>query len=201
MNAYVGVTDRDWYRFLRAQQRLDEVNFWQPSAGNRFRALGLGQPFLFKLRFPENAIVGGGFFATYSQLPVSVAWETFGLENGAATLVEMRRRVERLRHSAAGPREDYTIGCIVLEDPFFFSERDWIPAPADFKPEIVRGKGYDLTASPGRELWERVLMVRSAGPMRVSEPIDTPMFGDPRPPADRRALLLRAGPSPPVPTA
>lgn len=38
-----------------------------------------------------------------------------------------------------------------------------------------------LTASPGRELWERVLMVRSAGPKHVGEPITTPMFGEPRP--------------------
>lgn len=180
MKAYVGVTDRDWYRFLRSQSELDEVNFWQPSTGGRFRALGPGQPFLFKLHYPENAIVGGGFFATYSQLPASVAWETFGPENGAATLVEMRRRIERYRHASPDPREDYTIGCIILEDPFFFAERDWIPAPADFKPNVVRGKGYDLTASPARELWERVLLVRAAGPQRVGESAATPMFGDPR---------------------
>src|SRR5436190_1476722 len=33
MRAYVGVTDRDWYRFLLARPELDEVNFWQPSGG------------------------------------------------------------------------------------------------------------------------------------------------------------------------
>jgi len=27
---YVGVTDNDWYRFLRSRPELDEVNFWQP---------------------------------------------------------------------------------------------------------------------------------------------------------------------------
>jgi putative restriction endonuclease len=181
VKAFIGVTDRDWYGFLRAQPGLDEVNFWQPSAGGHFRALGLGQPFLFKLHYPQNAIVGGGFFATYSQLPVSVAWETFGPENGAATLVEIRRRIERYRQTVPDPREDYTIGCIILEDPFFFAERDWIPAPVDFKPNIVRGKTYDLTASPGRELWEAVLLKRSVGPGRVGEPLITPMFGDPRP--------------------
>ena len=39
---------------------LDEVNFWQPSGGRRFHALEPGEPFLFKLHYPENAIVGGG---------------------------------------------------------------------------------------------------------------------------------------------
>lgn len=28
MRAYIGVTDRNWYRFLKAQPTLDEVNFW-----------------------------------------------------------------------------------------------------------------------------------------------------------------------------
>ena len=45
-----------------------------PVPGGGFRALSLGQPFPFKLHHPENAIVGGGFFATYSPLPVSLAW-------------------------------------------------------------------------------------------------------------------------------
>jgi hypothetical protein len=27
MNAYVGVTDRDWFDFLSAQDHVDEVNF------------------------------------------------------------------------------------------------------------------------------------------------------------------------------
>jgi hypothetical protein len=31
MNAYVAVTDRDWFDFLAAQDGVDEVNFWQPN--------------------------------------------------------------------------------------------------------------------------------------------------------------------------
>lgn len=33
MRAFVGVTDGDWFRFLRARPELDEVNFWQPGGG------------------------------------------------------------------------------------------------------------------------------------------------------------------------
>jgi hypothetical protein len=31
MKLYVGVTDNDWYGFLRSGPELNEVNFWQPS--------------------------------------------------------------------------------------------------------------------------------------------------------------------------
>src|SRR4030043_295189 len=54
------------------------------------------------------------------------------------------------------PSDDYQIGCILLGQPFFFQEDQWIKVPEDFKPNIVRGKGYDLLASPGKELWEQV---------------------------------------------
>jgi putative restriction endonuclease len=93
----------------------------------------------------------------------------------------MQRRIEHYRKAAPDSREDYTIGCIILEDPFFFEERDWIPPPVDFKPNIVRGKTYDLTVSPARELWDRVMLLRSAGRQRVGEPPGRPMFGEPRP--------------------
>jgi hypothetical protein len=54
MKAFVAVTDRDWYEFLRRRPDLDEVNFWQPGGGRQFRALDPGQPFLFKLHYPER---------------------------------------------------------------------------------------------------------------------------------------------------
>lgn len=95
MKAFVGVTDRDWYEFLRVIPELDELNFWQPSPSGTFRALDPGDPFLFKLHHPDHFIVGGGFFAHYSVLPASLAWETFGERNGASTLGDVRKRIEK----------------------------------------------------------------------------------------------------------
>ena len=63
MRAYVAVTDKDWYQFLEGRPDLDEVNFWQPGGNRVFRTLKAGEPFLFKLHYPDNAIVGGGFLA------------------------------------------------------------------------------------------------------------------------------------------
>src|SRR2546425_10731748 len=86
MRFYVGVTDFDWYRFLASRPHIDEVNVWQPSGRVRFGALLPGELFLFKLHHLRNFIVGGAFFAHWSPLPASLAWEAFGEKNGRPAL-------------------------------------------------------------------------------------------------------------------
>lgn len=81
MKIWVGVTDKSWFEQLSAL-KPDELNFWGPSGGpNEFRALQPGEPFLFKLKSPNNYIVGGGVFVRYSRLPLSLAWDAFGHKN------------------------------------------------------------------------------------------------------------------------
>lgn len=155
MRIFVGVTDPDWYQFLSTKPELDEVNFWRPSATGQFRALSSGEPFLFKLHSPRNFIVGGGFFAHYSELPVSLAWNAFEEKNGASSIGELRHRIEQYRQ-ATPTIEDYKIGCILLEQPFFFPEEEWLPIPKDWKANIVQGKGYTTDEAIGGELWEKV---------------------------------------------
>jgi putative restriction endonuclease len=155
MRGFFAVTDDNWFRFLRSRPDLDEVNFWQPSAGDDFKAVQPGEPLLFKLHAPDNCIAGGGFYTHFSRLPVSLAWEAFEERNGVTSLEEMRQRIEKYRRIEPDPNEDYTIGCIILRNPFFFDERDWIAVP-DWKTPIVRGKGYDLSEGTGAQIWERV---------------------------------------------
>jgi hypothetical protein len=179
MNLFIAVTDEDQVRCLRRQEALDEVNFWQPAGNRRFRALAPGEPFLFKLHHPEDAIVGGGFFATSSLLPVSVVWDAFGEKNGAESLPVMRRRIEHYRRTPPDPHADYAVGCIVLQQPFFFDEADWLPAPADFSPAIVQGKLYDLGSRAGQALWQAVrLRLHTSLPGDEPEP-QMAMFGEP----------------------
>jgi len=161
--AFVGITDWDWFSQLRELEGIDEVNFWQPSPRG-FLALKPGEPFLFKLHSPRNRIVCCGVFARHVQLPVSMAWEAFGAKNGVRSLVEMRRRVERYRKSSIATPNDYEIGCILLEQPTFFEEADWIEAP-DWKPSIQVGRRYRLDEEPGLSLWRHVeqLMQTSLG--------------------------------------
>jgi putative restriction endonuclease len=179
MKVFVAVTDNDWFRFLRSQPEVDEVNFWQPGGNRRFRTLQPGEPLLFKLHSPENYVVGGGFFAHSSLLPCSLAWEAFGAKNGAATLEEMRKRVERYRRVPADPREDYAVGCIILQSPFFFDESEWIPAPSDFSLNIVQGKSYDSASAAGRALWEAIRLRMQALQVGDLAETQTSMFGDP----------------------
>ena len=101
--------------------------------------------------------MGGGFFAHWTPLPVSLAWDAFGPENGAPTLQDVRTRLAKYRNVEENPHEDYTIGCTLLEQPFFLDEADWIPAPPDWKRNIVRGKGYDASSGDGERLWQRVM--------------------------------------------
>jgi len=186
MKAYVGITDYDWFRHLASQPHLEEVNFWQPGGSRVFGALQPGELFLFKLHSPRDFIVGGGIFAHATRLPVSLAWEAFGEANGVQSLAEMRERVGRYRRAAVDPREDFTIGCILLEQPFFLPEPLWIPAPRGWAPQIVQGKTYDLRADAGRELWTAVTRAVDATPVAQEWPAqtaDTPSdrYGQPVP--------------------
>jgi len=161
MKFYLGVTDNDWFDYLRGLPGIDEVNFWQPSPGPTFQALEKGEIFLFKLHRSSRTrhrdlIAGGGVFASYSVLPISLAWEAFEERNGAASLAEMRRQLLRYRRVADNPYNDFQIGCIILTQPFFFEESIWFPAP-EWSQSIVRGKGYDLDRESGRFIWNNVL--------------------------------------------
>ena len=168
MRAWVAVTDKDWYRFLSQRPYLDGVNFWQPGGNRVFDTLSAGEPFLFKLHYPDHAIVGGGFFVHSSVVPASVAWEGFGEKNGAISYEAMCGRIERYRRTVPDPHAQYNIGCIVLQESFFFRDGEWLPAPADFKRQTVQGKTYDLSGAVGQGLWQSVLD-RWRG-SRVSEP-------------------------------
>src|SRR5260370_5066670 len=139
ITAYVGLTDRDWFNFLSRRAELDEVNFWQPRASTAFAALKLGEPFLFKLHSPNNYIVGGGVFVYWTRLPLSLAWDAFGEKNGAPTATEMTRRIEQYRRGAGSTVQDYEVGCILLEQPFFFERSEWMTVPG-WQPSIQRGK-------------------------------------------------------------
>lgn len=152
MKFFVGVTDNEWFKFL-ASLAAREVNFWRPSGGDTFKAIPPGCPFLFKLHAPDNYIVGGGFFLKHETLPLSLAWDAFAENNGAADFAALRDAVNKYRGSND---LDPVIGCTVLGDTFFLKPSEWIPIPKDWKPNIVRGKTYDTETPVGAELWLKV---------------------------------------------
>jgi putative restriction endonuclease len=157
MKFFVAVTDYDWFQLHASKTHVEEVNFWRPSPEASFKALGTGEMLLFKLHSPRNFIAGGGFFTRFVQLPISLAWEAFGEGNGVRSLSEMRERIAKYRPVRVAPTENPTIGCILLAEPFFFREAEWIPMPSDFHLNIVQGKGYNSEdEAAGQSLWEAV---------------------------------------------
>jgi putative restriction endonuclease len=154
---WVANTDLDWFDFLASQPGIDEVNFWQPSGTSNFGAIQPGELFLFRLKSPRNAIGGYGVFSHASRLPISLAWEAFGIKNGAASYDEMRRRVGRLRDRSEPPAGDYVIGARIVVQPVFFPEHLWIPQPESWAHSIVVGKTYRTDDQEGLRLWESVI--------------------------------------------
>jgi putative restriction endonuclease len=182
MRYWVALTDADWHHQLAALPDLEEVNFWQPTATRRPVLLEPGAPVLFKLHAPHGGwIVGCGFFVEYIVLPVSLAWEMFGVSNGAATLPEMVGRVSGYRHRPTDVTA-FDIGCSVLSAPIFFRRSDWIPPPHDWKPNIVQGKSYDSETAEGARLWAEVQRRLAAVPTD-SIPVHQDRYG--------RAQLVR----------
>jgi len=184
VKAYVGVTDGEWYRFLAARPELNEVNFWRPSGKHGFKVLQYGEPFFFKSHYPENSVVGGGFYSGFAKLRMSEAWEFFGEANGAESLEAMRKRIELYRKEPIDPHEDPVIGCIMIRDVRFFPEDQPAPPPPGFAPNIVQGKSYDLAAQPVSSYFEE-LLARLLGhrvEIDFSEPWHRPgpVYGDPR---------------------
>lgn len=154
MQMYVGITDYDWYEFLR-EKKTDEVNFWKPGT-QPFKAVNENDMFLFKLHHPRNFIVGGGFFVKYSLLPTYLAWAAFGEKNGTSSLKELNDAIGKYRARNNMPITNPQIGCIILTDVFYFDEEDWIPVPDNFSKSIVQGKRYYTEDIEGKQLFERV---------------------------------------------
>lgn len=153
MKFYIGVSDSSWYNYL-SRINPEDINFWQPGGNSTFRVLESGAPFLFKLRYPINAITGVGFFSSHTFLPINMAWDVFGNRNGCNTFTEFQNLI--LQYRAERLNTNPTIGCIVLTNPIFFKREDWIEVPSDWSKNIVQGKGYDTNNSIGQELWIKI---------------------------------------------
>ena len=153
MKLYVGITDKDWYTQLSASP-TEEVNFWNPG-GASFKALKENELFLFKLHHPDNYIVGGGFFVRFTLLPVFLALEAFGLNNGCKSYDELEARIRKYR-GRNSIDDSAQIGCTILTAPFWFDRADWIPVPLNWGKSIVRGKGYSTDEPDGKRLYEQV---------------------------------------------
>ncbi len=155
MKFYIGVTDNNWYNFLKSRDNED-INFWQPGGNSQFRVLNPGEPFLFKLKAPINKIAGIGFFTSFSFLPLEMAWNIFGERNGVSSLNLFRTKILSYRNENNSFMVNPNIGCIILTDPIFFDENDWLDAPINWKPGIIQGKSYNNQDEIGLNIWTKI---------------------------------------------
>jgi putative restriction endonuclease len=155
VSLYIANTDNDWFDFLSSRGALTEVNFWQPG-GKEFHAIEAGELFAFRLKSPRDKIGGFGVLSSASVLPLQIAWETFGEANGAISYDALRAAIARYRpEERVGPITN--IGCRILVEPFFFSERSWLDLPGSWSSNIVGGKRYSTKDVEGLDLWNRLL--------------------------------------------
>lgn len=174
MKFWVGVTDGAWFRFL-SDARPDEVNFWQPKGAVEYRQLDFGAPFLFKLKAPDNAIAGGGFFVRATALPAAMTWDVFGTKNGTPDVAGFMQAIRRL--SSKQHVMDHVVGSTVLANPFFWPRERWIELPSSWRGNIVRGRYYDTDDPDGWTLWQQVADRLAAYPI-VAE--SQPRYGAPQ---------------------
>jgi putative restriction endonuclease len=153
MKIYLGVTDNNWYNYL-SQKQPEDINFWQPGGNSNFKVLNAGAPFLFKLKSPINKIGGVGFFSSQTFLPISIAWDVFKERNGCESFERFKQMILQYRRDKENLNP--TIGCIVLTNPIFFRQEDWLNMPDDWSTSIVQGKSYDTTTGYGLELWQKI---------------------------------------------
>ena len=97
---------------------MTEVNSRQPSGTRDFKILAPGEPFFFRTHYPDNRLVGGGFFSDSARLRVCEAWVFSG--------------------------EDPVTGCLLVRDVRFFPDGGTADPPPRFARNIVQGKSYDL---------------------------------------------------------
>lgn len=188
MNYYIGNTDLDWYLYLK-RINPEDINFWQPGGLSHFKAIGSGSPFLLKLKSPINKIAGVGFFTSHSILPIDFAWEVFQERNGANNYFDFLSKIKSYRTASNPIEKNPNIGCIVLTNPVFFEEPDWVSIPDDWSKNIVQGKSYNTETKNGKIYWELIESVL----LKYTSTSSTESINEPVPLYNRYLTNIRIG--------
>ncbi|MFZ1679442.1 MAG: HNH endonuclease [Rhizobiaceae bacterium] len=147
---YVANTDNEWYDFLKSRAPLEDVNFWKPTP-QTFRAIDEGQLFVFRLKSPRNCIGGYGLLASSINVPIQLAWDSLGEQNGSPSIAHLISAIRKFR-SGEQINAQTLIGCRVLVSPVFLEPYEWFPVPADWSSNIVTGKVYNTDTDIGARL-------------------------------------------------
>ena len=92
------------------------------------------------------------------------------------------------RGNKGEPTSHHEIGCILLICPVFFPPELWVPAPRDWKDQIVAGKGYDLTAGEGMRIWRECMAAASSLSLREAQHDNLTLFTSSSTPQTREVV-------------
>lgn len=119
----LALTDVEWFKYLREWQP-PLINFWTPTAW-AVNKINPGDLFYFFLKSPFRRVGGYATYVYSVRFTVADAWRKFFIGNGAASLDSL---LERLRSINKGIDPDSLIGCIILKDAVYFSDRGFLKA-------------------------------------------------------------------------
>lgn len=148
MQPFIANTDKPWFDFLSTQigasGRIDEVNFWQPKSTRPMKRMAPGEPVFFRLKKPDFAVAGFGFFAHFEVVSVEEAWDLFGWKNGAPTRMGFLRSIGGFRGEDLSRPENRRkpLGCTILREATFWPDALWVPWRREmgWHDNIVQGK-------------------------------------------------------------
>jgi putative restriction endonuclease len=92
-----------------------------------------------------------------SFLPLSLTWDAFETKNGAPDIENFSNSIYRHRQTNRKSEPDPTIGALILAEPFFLDESNWIPIPQNWSPGIQQGKTYSTGTEEGQRLYKSIL--------------------------------------------
>jgi putative restriction endonuclease len=137
------VTNNDWFDRLSREAtggppvRLDEACFWHPHALRPVVDAEPGEIAFLKLKAPQSAIGGYGFFAAFFVASdANWAWRNFGVRAGVGSRTELARLLGRSDEEMRTP-----LGCTLLRNLTFWPDHRWLAWREErgFRRQNVRG--------------------------------------------------------------
>lgn len=142
MNGYIGVTSREWFQFLSANDIHSEINFWRKNT-NQFKVLEQGESFFFLVKNEkgvktEREVLGMATYERFEVNSVDEAWEKYREGNGD---LEKESYIVRMKAMFNADLTTSNIGCIILSNFKVFRQPVKLSTiNIDFQNSIVSGK-------------------------------------------------------------
>ena len=117
MNGYIGITSREWFQFISANNIHSEINFWRKNT-NQFKVLKQGEPFFFLVKNEkgiktEREVLGVATYERFEVNSVDEAWEKYREGNGDLEKESYIARMEAMFNTDLKTSE---IGCVILSN-------------------------------------------------------------------------------------